>query len=397
MRHLSTFLAAFILLSTAAFAQAPRTVLLEVTESTWDINTSSVVCEKESIKAMYPDDVAVISYHTDNVINGGDPLYNDVSNNWSDALGVNAFARGLIDRVSYNGTNMISVTIENWADTIAARLNRTSIGLVTMPEVLYDPATKEIYARVQIDFKKEVIELADYRFFCYILRDGLQADQLVDTNTAGCAVLPDTNDTAYNFTHMDLAFGNPGGASGVENIIPNEIGNGARFTRAFTFNVPSGVNISELRVVGFVANWGGQTSVTENNVINAAKADQFTEYDSSDESDPNHPDNADNPNSVNNPNYWPTAVEEVQIESELKFYPNPMDALGVLEFTVPTSQKVSVDVYSMDGRLAKHIYTQELSTGIQKAAISGSGLLPGLYIVHVKGTDFERFGRLIKQ
>lgn len=397
MRQYSTLLAAFIFLASPTFAQAPRTVLLEITESTWDINTPSVICAKEEIKALYPDDVAIISYHTDNVVNGGDPLFNNVANNWSDALGINAFARGLIDRVSYNGTNLISVVYENWADTIAARLNRTSIGLVTMPEVLYDPDTKEIYARVQIDFKKDVIELADYRFFCYIVRDGMTADQLIDTNAAGCAVLPDTNDTAYNFVHMDVAFANPGGASGVDNIIPVEIDNGSRFTRAFTYKVPNGVSLSDLRVVGFVANFGGQNDVTENNVINVAKADAFTDYDSSDESDPNHPDNPNNPNSIKNPSYWPTAVQEVKVERGLTFYPNPMNELGILEFTVPSTQMVSVDVYTMDGRLAKRIYHQELSAGKQKAAVSGTGLIPGLYIVHVKGTTFERFGRLLKQ
>lgn len=381
----------------SAMAQAPRTVLLEVTESVWDMNTPSVICAKEDIKQTYPDDVAVISYHTDNVINGGDPLFNSVSGNWSDALGVNAFARGLIDRVSYNGTNLISVGTENWSDTIASRLNQTSIALVTLPEVLIDPGSNEIYARVQVDFKKDVIELADYRFFCYITQNNVEELQMVDTNDQQCAILPDTNDTTYGFMHQDVAIGCPSGANGVDNLIPVEIDNGARFTRAFTFNAPGGVDVSDLSVVGFVASWGGQQNITENNVINAAKSSNFTEYDSSNENDPNHPNNPDNPNSVKNPNYWPTGVEDIKEDNDVRFYPNPMMDLGIVEFTVPKTQDVAVDVYSMDGRLVKHIYHQTLSAGAQKAAISGTGMIPGLYVVRVKGATFERYGRLIKQ
>jgi len=396
MRHFSLIAAMMSLLISAASAQAPRTVLLEVTESTWDANTSSVICAKENVKSLYPDDVAVISYHTDNVINGGDPLFNNVSNNWSGALGINAFARGVIDRVSYNGTNLISVTSENWADTIAARLNRTSIGLVTMPEVLIDPATDEIYARVQVDFQDDNIELEDYRFFCYITQNGLVADQLVDTNAALCSILPDTNDTTYGFSHQDVAIGNPGGPSGIENIIPVEISNGSRYTRAFTFDIPSGVDLTDLTVVGFVAQWNDQ-DVTRRRVINAAKSSDYTEYDSSDESDPNHPDNPNNPNSVNNPNYWPTGVSEVNIDQEVRVYPNPMKELGIVEFTVPSTQRVSVKVYGLDGRLVKQVYDQKLAAGYQKAAVSGSDLSNGLYIIHIQGQTFEKFGRLVRQ
>jgi hypothetical protein len=378
-------------------AQAPRTVLLEVTESTWDFNTAGVICTKESIKSLYPDEVAVISYHTDNVINGGDPLYNTTSNNWSDALGVNAFARGLIDRVAYNGTSLISVVSDDWSDTIAARLNRTSIGLVTMPEVLYDPTTKEIYARVQIDFKKTVIDLADYRFFCYIVEDGLVADQVVDTNGVVCAVLPDTNDTAVGFVHRDVAISGPGGASGIDNIIPVEVEVDSRYTRAFTYKVPNGKSIENLRVVGFVANWGGETNITRNNVINASKSSDFVSYDSSNEDDPNHPSNPSNPNSINNPNYWPTGVEEHSLDKKLEVYPTPMLDLGILEFSVPGNQMVAVEIFTTDGRLVKQVYRQYLSAGKQKAAISGTHLSRGLYVVRVKGESFEQYGRLLKQ
>jgi hypothetical protein len=381
----------------SAWAQAPRTVLLEVTESTWDMNTAEVICAKEAIRDQYADEVVIISYHTDNVINGGDPLYNTTAENWSDALGINAFARGLIDRVSYNGTSLISVTSSDWADTIASRLNRTSIGLVTLPEVLYDPDTRGMYVRVQIDFKKDIIELNDYRFYFTVVRNGMLADQLVDTNTSLCGPLSNGNDTVFSFSHQDVAFSTPSGATGIDNVIPVEIDNGARFTRAFNYTVPASVDLNELHVVGFVANWGGQTNITQNNVINVAQAASFTTYDSSDESDPNHPNNPDNPNSIYNPGYWPTAVEELPVDEKVILYPNPMDELGILEFTVPAQQNVSVNLYSMEGKWLRSIYNQELAAGQQKAAISGNGLESGIYIVRIKGETFERYARLVRR
>lgn len=152
MRNMKQFYTTVLTLCIAGvgFSQSTRTVLLEVSESTWTENNSNIICAKEKAKSTYSDDeLAVISYHWDDLQNGGDPLFQTFADQWAQTFNVSVWGRGAIDRVSYNGTTMTSLAEDLWIDTIAARINRPTDGLVTLPEVLYDETTmKYLYERI---------------------------------------------------------------------------------------------------------------------------------------------------------------------------------------------------------------------------------------------------------
>lgn len=376
-------------LTMSAFAQSPRTVLLEVSESTWTFGNSSVICAKEDVKSDYGDDLAVISYHWDDLQNGGDPMYQAFADEWAQTFFVTQWARAAMDRVSYDGTTMTSLDPTLWSDTIAARLNRTTDGLVTIPEVLHDPNTDEIFVRVQMDYSKKSIEIREMRFFLYVVQDGVEEHQLVDTNTLGsCTLFNDTLDTAKNFSHNDVAIMNPSTYEGTDNILPLTVEEGNRFHSVYTFNKPSGADLGDIRIVAFVANYDNG-DVTKNRVINAAQESTFTSYDSSDPTDPNHPDNKDNPNSRFHPDNWPLGVNDTKTHDiGLQVRPNPVSDLALVKFNIPVREEVSVALYDLQGRKVQDIYTQTLAAGPQQAAFTSHALNQGIYIIRIAGESF---------
>ncbi|MBT4930237.1 MAG: Omp28-related outer membrane protein [Flavobacteriales bacterium] len=367
-----------------------------MSESVWTPASVEAICAKEDLRSTYGNDIAIIGYHPDNIQNGGDPMYNTISSQWADIFGVNQFGRASIDRVSYNGTSITALGISNWSDTIAARINRPAVGEVTLPELLVDPNTDEIYARVHMNFTKDVIELKDFRIFCYLVEDGKVEIQLVDTNLlTGCSLFNDTLDTAFAFAHNDVVKRNPSTYEGTDNIIPNEVHEGDYYTTAYTMSIPSGVNIDDLRVVAFVADFN-TSDITSNVVINAIGSNDFTEYDSGDETDPNHPNNPDNPNSIMNPANWPTAIQEIRNDPfEITVSPMPISDLGIVSFELPSKQTVEVSLYSIDGVKVRSVYRQQLAAGLQKAAILKGDLPAGIYLLNVDGENVKASHRIV--
>ncbi len=378
------------LFAVCALAQSPRTVLLETKETTQLEAVGEGICMKEQVKGLYGPNLAIISMHDDNIFDGGDPMYRPFVGDWATFFAPAIYPAGLVDRVSYNG-NDLNLGLSLWVDTIAARINRTTDALVTLPEVLYDDNENEIFVRMQVNYTKLNIENREMRFFLYLVQDGVIADQRIDTTggAAPCSLFSDTIDTAFNFSHEDVAIANPSGFDGIDNILPLQTDVGMQYTTSFAFPVPDGVSIDDVRVVGFVAEYT-PSSVSDNKVVNAAKSETFTLYDSNDPSDPNHPDNPDNPNSASNPSNWPSSINEAAAAPSIaaSVYPNPITDLGVIEFHLPAREVIDVSVYDVTGKMVRSIYQQELAEGRQLAAISAFDFEPGTYFVRIAGKGF---------
>ena len=382
-------LSACILAVCSGLAQSPRTVLLEVRETTQLPAVAEGICMKEEVKSLYGNSLAVISMHDDDVFNGGDPMYREFAGNWATFFAPALYPSGLVDRVSYNGTDL-NLGLSLWVDSIASRINQTSDGLVTLPEVLYDDNTNEIFVRIQINFSQGSIENRDLRFFLYLVQDGVVANQLVDTTggMAPCTLFSDTTDTAYNFIHNDVAIANPSGFDGVDNIIPLQTNVDGQYTTEFSFDLPAGVSIDDVRVVGFVAEYT-PSEVGNNKVVNAAKSDDFTLYDSTDPNDPNHPENKNNPNSRFFRDNWPLGIGDPASDAvRASVYPNPVIDLGIVEFHLPSKQKVRVGIYDVTGKEVVVLYEQMLAEGRQVAAFNALTLDQGTYFVRVEGDAF---------
>lgn len=396
-----------VLITATLSAQAPRNSLLEISESVFTLDNARTICIKENLRNTFGDDLAILSYHPDDFQGPGftaDPFFNQAAEQWWNIYGTPGFGQGYVDRVSYNGNNLV-LGRSFWSDTIAARINRTAIAEVTLPEVLFDAAKRQIFARVQVVFEKENLELKDFRFFLLVAANnqlGIQRFDTLDLTLCTAFIDPaDTNyfltDTLDSFMHNDVVIANPSGFAGVDNIIPSEVAQGARYTTSFTYTVPTKYNIEDLKVVGFVADYNGN-NLAANAVVNVAQSADFVLYDSDDETDPNHPNNPDNPKSVFNQANWPTGLNEsLPVDINLLVYPNPLIDLGLAAFNVPSRQRVNVYLTDLEGRMTKVVYNQVLTQGRHKAAVSTSNLASGFYILHVEGENFKQQTRIVIQ
>jgi hypothetical protein len=402
MKHIYT-IGILLMGMVTSYAQSTRTVLLETVESTWVASNAENICNKESVKSQFSDDeLAVISFHTDDLINGGDPMFKTFADEWAQTYFVTSFDRGAIDRYSYNGTTMTSLSGAVWQDSIQARINRSTDGLVTIPELLYDESEEEIFVRVQLDITDSTFSVVnrELRFFVYLVQDAVQHPQVYDpaTNLGSCLLFPGPIDTidlngneAYaqnDFQHNDVAILNPSGYDGTDNIISQQTIVGNRFHSTYSFSKPSGTALGNLRVVAFVANYSN-ADVTLNELMNASQSNDFITYEKTDVTDPNHPDNPDNPNSQQNPDNWATSVEEIEgFDSKMKVSPNPVSNLAIVSYQAPTRNLVTVGVYDMNGVLVNTVYSQQLSAGPQKAAFNVRDMANGVYFVRVSSDDF---------
>ncbi|GAB5538525.1 MAG: hypothetical protein Salg2KO_06280 [Salibacteraceae bacterium] len=401
----------------SSIAQSTRTVLLETSESTKTAASAEILCFKKDLKAQFDaDELAVMSYHIDNIQFGGDPLYNTLAAQYGDIFSV-AFGAGSIDRVSYDGLTVLTDFAEQqWADTIAARINRPTDAKVTVPEVLYDPAYDSIFVRTNIRFTDSTFGIIarDMRFFLFVVQDGFIAEQAFETPRP-CNIYPnvpqfidtsylvngnDTIDTFYlegaqDITHNDVPVLCPTGFTGVKNVISPIIEVGNQWDNMQKFKKPEGVALGNLRVVAFVANFDGNDP-TKNSVINVAQSSTFTVYDQDNVNDDNHPDNPDNPNSRLNRDNWANGIENVESpDLNITVSPNPISALGIVEYNLPKTSEVEVSLINNQGQIVRAIYNQKLSSGLQKAAFSAGNLPSGVYHVRIQTDDAVDFAPIV--
>ena len=399
-----------IILISSVQAQSTRTVLLETSESNQVASSAKMLCIKKDLKNEFDEnELAIISYHIDDFVNGGDPLNNQIANGWAQIFS-SSFGRGSIDRVSYDGQSILTdYAPEQWIDTIAARINSTTDATVSLPEVLYDPNYDSIFVRTNIVFTDSMFGKVarDMRFFLFVVADGFTADQVFESPRP-CDIyptIPQIIDTAYtvdinndtvdttlvegvkDVTHNDVPILCPTGIQGTDGIISALIEVDYQFNDIQKFAVPEGQFVGNLRIIAFVANFDGNDP-TKNRVINVAQVSTFTVYDQDNELDPNHPNNPTNPNSRFNRDNWTTSIADLSsFDYEMRVSPNPVSHLGIIEYNLPNQTNVSVEILDLNGKIVKNIYSQTLGKGPQKAAFVTHEIPAGVYHVRLSTSE----------
>jgi hypothetical protein len=83
---------------------------------------------------------------------------------------------------------------------------------------------------------------------------------------------------------------------------------------------------------------------------------------------------------------YPEHPVSIQIES---VYPNPFNPKAHINFTVQEVQRVSVDLYGIQGQQVRHLYDRMVPAQTQQhILIDGSGLASGTYLIRFEGRDF---------
>ena len=83
--------------------------------------------------------------------------------------------------------------------------------------------------------------------------------------------------------------------------------------------------------------------------------------------------------------------------SKLKIYPNPVAYNGTVQFDLGVSEKVSMSIYTLDGKLIESITPQTMEAGKKKEIrFNAADLAAGIYIVKVKVGNTIQTGKFIK-
>lgn len=72
---------------------------------------------------------------------------------------------------------------------------------------------------------------------------------------------------------------------------------------------------------------------------------------------------------------------------DLKITPNPLSEIGIIDFKLSKKSNVSIDVYDVNGKIVKSIFTGQLSSGQQSFEINIKDLESGMYSVIVKNAQ----------
>ena len=87
--------------------------------------------------------------------------------------------------------------------------------------------------------------------------------------------------------------------------------------------------------------------------------------------------------------YYITSVNENYSENLVKFYPNPINNTGTIEFLLDIPATFSYDIYDLLGKKVSMIRNQKLISGTHSFNIDGNQLENGTYFIKYKINDVE--------
>ncbi|WP_347838392.1 chitobiase/beta-hexosaminidase C-terminal domain-containing protein [uncultured Draconibacterium sp.] len=92
-----------------------------------------------------------------------------------------------------------------------------------------------------------------------------------------------------------------------------------------------------------------------------------------------------------------TAVEAIATNMLThKNYPNPFRTSTTIEYNLPADGNVSVEIFTMDGRIIEHIYSGFQFQGLNQVTWNSSSFNSGIYMYRIRFNDETYLGKLIR-
>jgi spore coat protein A len=100
---------------------------------------------------------------------------------------------------------------------------------------------------------------------------------------------------------------------------------------------------------------------------------------------------------MNNTVNKPSANDKVEAALQLKLMPNPFSNYVTIQFTLPETKKVSINLYDDKGGLMRKIYDGDKQAGLQRISIDGGNLANGVYYCEIRVNDQRIVRKLVLQ
>ena len=75
--------------------------------------------------------------------------------------------------------------------------------------------------------------------------------------------------------------------------------------------------------------------------------------------------------------------EDVEAELQLKVNPNPFSNYVTIQFNLPATKKISINLYDTKGSLVKKVYEGEKPAGLQRLSVDGGNMANGIYFCEI--------------
>ena len=89
--------------------------------------------------------------------------------------------------------------------------------------------------------------------------------------------------------------------------------------------------------------------------------------------------------------------ENAETELQLKVMPNPFSNYVTIQFNLPSTKKIGINVYDTKGSLVKKIFEGEKPAGLQRFSIDGSNITNGIYFCEILINEQRILRKLVLQ
>lgn len=104
---------------------------------------------------------------------------------------------------------------------------------------------------------------------------------------------------------------------------------------------------------------------------------------------------------IDNINIQNSTVDSEDLEptpiATVSTYPNPFQNNTILNYHLPSKERVTVDVFNMAGQLLVNLQNADQTAGNHQLTFDGSDLAPGIYLCRFKAGNFVKTIRWVKQ
>ena len=76
-------------------------------------------------------------------------------------------------------------------------------------------------------------------------------------------------------------------------------------------------------------------------------------------------------------------------------YPNPTNQSITIQFNLPKSENINIDIMTLDGKKLHNLYAGFLESGVQKILAETTGLVPGTYFIVINSETFSKTFKLM--
>lgn len=334
MKKITLLLIAFVS-TISAFAQAPKKVLLEDFTGTWCGFCPRGKTVMEDCMNTYPNVIGITDHN-------GDGLANAFSNAIDAGLAIAAYPNGSVDRFLFSGETTVGMSTSKWKSKCASRLLTTTPVAVNFTST-YNSTTRALSVTVTANFVGS--SSGDLRINCVLIEDGIitTGDPQSNYMGNGCSS-PDPTSPWYSFpcsisnyvhdgvARINLANDNWGTAS----VIPNPVTSGNSYSQIYSYTLPSTWNATNVSIVAFVSKYGAASSARE--ILNSIKGVIGTAT-----------------GIIENHN-----VASLDVKQNT---PNPFTDITALQFTLNTTDNVSIKVYNTFGQVVNELIDTKLVPG----------------------------------